>query len=102
MFAQPATLTREYSFPIARVSVQIDNWNQRAVRTLLADAGRPLALSEIENIRGNRENVMDTIANARKTYLDLLRRSGPLIMSDDDQFAFREALDRLTVVFKCQ
>jgi hypothetical protein len=81
--------------------VQIDSWNRRAVRTLLADAGRTLALPQVENDRGNRENVVDKIANARKTYLDLVRRSGPLIMSADDQVAFQEALDQLTDFLKC-
>jgi hypothetical protein len=79
--------------------VQIDNWNRRAVRTLLADAGRPLVLPDAEKVSGNREGVLEEMANARKNYLDFVRRSGPLIMSDDEQVAFQKALDRLMAKF---
>lgn len=76
--------------------MQIDEWNRMAVRTLLADAGRALALLEVENVRGNREVVCQATANARRDYFDFVRRRRPLIMSDDDQVAFQKALDHLT------
>lgn len=75
--------------------MQIDDWNRMAVRTLLADAGRSLALLEVKN-QGNREVVRDAVADARRNYFDFVRRGRPLIMSDDDQVAFRKALDHLT------
>jgi hypothetical protein len=66
----------------------------------LADAGRPLALPDVENVSGNRESVLEEIANARKNYLDFVRRSGPLIMSNDEQVAFQKALGRLIAFLK--
>ena len=76
--------------------MQIDDWNRMAVRTLLADAGRTLALLEVENVGGNQEVVRDATAAARRNYFDFVRRGRPLIMSVDDQVAFQKALDHLT------
>lgn len=75
--------------------MQIDDWNQMAVRTLLADAARSTAPTEFEGVRANRETVPDAISNARKNYIDFVRRGRPLIMSDADQTAFQKQLDRL-------
>jgi O-phosphoseryl-tRNA(Cys) synthetase len=75
--------------------VQIDNWNRMAVRNLLADAGRTLALPAVETVRGNPHILWESIAKARKNYLDFVRRGSPLIMSDDEQNAFQKALDHL-------
>jgi hypothetical protein len=54
--------------------MKMTDWNRQAVRSLLADADRVLALSDLTDVRGNREIVDDAIANARKNYLDLMRR----------------------------
>jgi hypothetical protein len=75
--------------------VQIDDWNQMAVRTLLADAARSMAPTEFEGGRANRETVPDTISNARKNYIDFVRRGRPLIMSEADQTVLQKQLDRL-------
>jgi hypothetical protein len=72
-----------------------DDWNRTAVHALLADTDRALALTELEDVRGNRGIVEDTVANAHSNYIDLLRRSRPLIMTDGDQVAFQKKLDRL-------
>jgi gluconate kinase len=72
----------------------MDEWN-RAVQGPLADADRVTALTEVEDARGNRAIVEQTIANARQRYIDLVRRSAPLIMSHSEQAALQEALDRL-------
>lgn len=82
--------------------MQIGDWNRMAVQTLLADAGRTLRMTEFEDVRRNREIVPDTIANARKNYIDFVRRGRPLFMSDGDQVAFQKMLDRLTALFPCQ
>jgi hypothetical protein len=76
--------------------MQIDDWNRMAVRTLLADAGRTLALLEVENLRGNQEVVPEAMAHARRSYFNFVRRGRPLIMSTDDQVAFQRTLDHLT------
>jgi hypothetical protein len=61
----------------------------------LADADRILALTDLEDVRGNREIVDDVIANARKNYLDLMRRRKPLILADEEETRFQRIMDRL-------
>ena len=82
--------------------MQIDDWNRKAVRSLLADADRAFAHPELENIRAGRIIAEDTVTKARKSYFDLVRRSRPLIMSDMDRVAFQKTLDRLTAILSCQ
>lgn len=78
--------------------MQIDDWNRKAVRSLLADADRALATPELEDTRAGREIRVDAMANTRKSYLDLMRRGRPLIMSDADQATFQKTLDWLTAI----
>lgn len=54
-----------------------------------------LALTDLEDVRGNREIVDDVIANARKNYLDLMRRRKPLILADEEETRFQRIMDRL-------
>ncbi len=72
-----------------------DEWSRTAVQGLLADAERVLALTEFQDVRGNKEIVEHTIASARHNYIDLVRRSRPLIMSHAKQATLQKALDRL-------
>lgn len=73
----------------------IDEWKRAAVQGLLADADRVLALAELDSVRENREIVEHAIANARKNYIDLMRRSRPLIMTDGEKTRFQNIMDRL-------
>ena len=73
----------------------MDEWNRAAVKGLLADAERVLALTEFEDVRGNREIVEKSIAKCRKDYTDLVRRSKPLIMTDGEYETFQSILERL-------
>lgn len=73
----------------------IDDWNKKAVQALQTDADRALALTELDDIPENKEVVEDMIANAHKNYIDLVRRSRPLIMSDADMIAFQRKMDRM-------
>ncbi|MGB9032323.1 MAG: hypothetical protein WCC27_19515 [Acidobacteriaceae bacterium] len=66
-----------------------------AVQHLLADADRALALTEFEDVRGSREIVGETIASARQSYIDLVRRHRTLSLTVDEQTAFQQILDRL-------
>ncbi len=75
--------------------VTIDDRNRMAIQGLLADAERVLVLIDFQDVRGNKEMVEDTIANARQNYIDLVRRSRPLIMSHGEQMTLQEALNRL-------
>ncbi len=59
------------------------------------DADRVLALTELDDVPGNKEVVEDMIASAHKNYIDLVRRSRPLIMSDGDLITFQRKMDRL-------
>ena len=67
--------------------------NRTAVQGLLAD--RTLALTELDDVRGSREIVGDTIANARQNYIDLVRRHRRLSLSDGEQTAIQQTLDCL-------
>ena len=69
--------------------------NRLAVGVLLADADRVFGLPEVEDVRGNREIVRSTATTLHKYYIDLLRRAGPLIMSDGDQATFQKTLNCL-------
>lgn len=73
----------------------MDDWNPSAVQRLLADAERALVLTELEDVRGNRGIVENTIVTARQNYFDLVRRSRPLIMSHSEEVTFQEKLDQL-------
>jgi hypothetical protein len=73
--------------------VQIDNWNQTAVKVLLADAQSALALTQAEEIRG--AVAVEVVAAARANYIDLVRRSNVLIMTNGDLIAFQRMLDHL-------
>ena len=73
----------------------IDELNRRAVECLLADAERAMALVNVEDIRGNRELIADTMVIVRRNYVDLVRRSRPLRMSEEHQACFHAALDYL-------
>lgn len=64
-----------------------------ATKALLADAERAVALTQVEASEG--DTALEMIASARKNYIDLQRRSRPLIMSDGDLIAFQHQLDRL-------
>jgi hypothetical protein len=75
--------------------VQIDDWNRKATQALLADADRALELTEAECSGRGLKIQPDTIANAQKNYIDLVRRGRPLIMTDGDQITFQRKLDRL-------
>jgi|HubBroStandDraft_1064217.scaffolds.fasta_scaffold225903_2 hypothetical protein len=73
----------------------IDYLNRMAVQGLLADADSALALTDLETVRENREIVEDAIANAQKNYIDLVRRSRPLMLADADETRFHNAMDRI-------
>ncbi len=73
----------------------MDDWNRSAVQGLLADAERAVTLTELEDVRENREILEKTIATARQNYIDLVRRSRPLIMSHSEQLTFQEKLNQL-------
>lgn len=73
----------------------IDDWNKKAVQALQTDADRALGLTELDDVAGNKEAVEDMIANAHRNYIDLARRSRPLIMSDADMITFQRKMDRL-------
>lgn len=75
--------------------MQIENLNQMAVTALLADADRALALTELEDVRGSAAIVRETIAHARANYIDLMRRSRPLVLSGTQQAQLQQKLDRL-------
>jgi hypothetical protein len=75
--------------------MQIDDWNRKATQALLADADRALALTEVENTGRGPNIERETIANAQRNYIDLVRRGRPLIMSDGDQISLQRKLDRL-------
>jgi len=73
--------------------MNIDHWNQIATGTLLADAERAVALTRTGITEGNLAREM--VADARRNFIDLQRRSRPLIMSDEDLAAFQRLLDHL-------
>ncbi len=72
-----------------------DDRNRTAVEGLLADADRALALTEFEDVRGSREIVRETIANARQSCIDLVRRRRTLSLTLGEQTALQQTLDVL-------
>lgn len=70
-------------------------WNRAAVQGLLADADRALALSKSEDVRGSHEIVETSLATARQNYIDLVRRSRPLMLTDGEYSRFLDALESL-------
>ena len=70
-------------------------WNRAAVQGLLADADRALALSKSEDVRGSREIVETSLAIARRNYIDLVRRSRPLMLTDEEYSRFLDVLESL-------
>ncbi len=86
------------SFVVLRM--KIADWNRQAVRSLLSDADRILALTDLEDVRGSREIVNDAITNARKNYLELERRRKPLILTDEEETRFQSILGRLLARIK--
>ncbi len=102
MLSYPANMTTANRLParpplveMTRDSVQDEDRNRRAVQGLLADADRALALTDLEDVRGSREIVGDSIANARQSYIDLVRRRRRLSLTDGEQTAIQQILDRL-------
>lgn len=77
-----------------------DASNRNAVEGLLADAERALALVNVQDVRGNREIVRDAIVHARQDYVDLVRRSRRMIMTDDEHVALLGVLDHLRAAFR--
>lgn len=73
----------------------LEDWNRAAVHALLADSERALALTDLDDARGSREIVRQTLANARQNYIDLMRRSRPVIMTDEEHRSLHSALDRI-------
>jgi hypothetical protein len=74
--------------------------NRNAVINLLADAEHALALTHFEDVRGNREIVQQTIAQARRSYDDLTRRGRSLTLTDEERTSFQSVLDRLRAVLR--
>lgn len=50
---------------------------------------------DLGDVRGDKEIVEDAIANARKNYLDLMRRRKPLILADEEDTRFQQIMDAL-------
>jgi hypothetical protein len=75
--------------------VRDENRNRAAVQGLLADADRTLALTDLEDVRGNQEIVVDTIAQARQNYIDLVRRHRRLNLTDGEQTMIQRTFDIL-------
>ena len=73
--------------------MQVDNLNQNAMEALLADADRALALTRVQDLREAARLVM--VADTRKNYIELQRRSRPLIMADTDVISLQRSLDCL-------
>jgi hypothetical protein len=81
------------NLPAIEAAVPGDDWNQKAVEVLQADAHRALALTEFEDVKGNREILRDTVAIVHWEYINLVRRGLLLIMSDGDQAKLQGTLD---------
>ena len=78
--------------------MQINNQDRKAVAALLLDADRAVALTEVEDAGGSgpRQDIApQMVATAYKDYIDLVRRSRPLVMTDSDLMVFHRKLDRL-------
>lgn len=77
-----------------------DERNRSAIRTLLIDAEHALALTHFEDVRGNQEIVRQTIARARISYDDLLRRRSALTLSVEECASLQDLLDRLRAALR--
>lgn len=77
-----------------------DNSNRDAVASLLTDAEQVLALTQFEDVRGNREMAQQTIGRARSAYDDLVRRGRLLTMTPEERTALQHTLDRLRAVLR--
>jgi hypothetical protein len=75
--------------------MRVDDWNRAAVLALMTDADRTLALTVFDDTSSDRAAAQNTIDDIRKSYLDLIRRSGPLVMSDGELIAFQTKMDRM-------
>jgi len=77
--------------------VKIDDQNRIAVQSLLFDADRAVALTEVEDAGGGRSQDVapQMVATAYKNYIDPVRRSRPLVMTDAELMVFHRKLDRL-------
>lgn len=75
--------------------MDIKELNRTAVYALLADAELALALTDCEDVRGNKQIVEDVIANAQRNYIDLMRRRRPLILTDPEESAFLTKMEQL-------
>lgn len=75
--------------------MDIKELNRAAVNSLLADAEFALALTDCEDVRGNKEIVEDVIADAQRNYIDLMRRRRPLILTDQEESAFLTKMEQL-------
>jgi hypothetical protein len=73
--------------------VQVENLNQNATEDLLADADRAVALTRVKDLREAAR--LEMVADTRKNYIELQRRSRPLIMSDTDVISLQRSLDCL-------
>ena len=73
--------------------MQTNALNRAAVQALLADADGVLALTKVAEMRGT--SVPEMVVNIRAGYMDLVRRSLPLIMTDGEQIAFQRKLHLL-------
>jgi hypothetical protein len=76
------------------------DWNHTTVLALMADADRTLALTIFDDSSGDRAAAQSTIDDVRKSYLDLIRRRSPLIMSDGELIAFQTKLDQIKACLK--
>lgn len=72
-----------------------DELSTNATTMLMADAERALALMALEDVRGNPEWARQTIAQAHRSYDDLIRRGERLILSSEQRIAFQSVMDRL-------
>jgi hypothetical protein len=75
--------------------MHVDDWNHTSVLALMADADRALALIVFDDTSSDRTAAQSTIDNLRKSYVDLIRRRGPLIMSEGELIAFQTKMDRM-------
>lgn len=66
----------------------------------MADADNTLALTEYDDSHEDRGMAQARLACIQRSYLDLRRRSGPLIMSDCDQISFQHKMDRVRARLK--
>lgn len=69
--------------------------NRTAVRSLFADVELALALTDCEDVRGNKQIVEEIIANAQRNYIDLMRRRRPLILTETEEAAFLKRMEQL-------